>query len=420
VSHRRVVVTGFGVVSPLGVGASTLMDRWCNGESGIVDGLGACTDFEPSEFLTKKEIKRYDRFTQFAVVAIDEALEMAGWKKDGLPVSGDRIGCVIGTGNGGTETIAAGWIDISTHGESVVSGLLVSKAMANAASAILALRYGLAGPSYAVSSACSSGADAIADGVRMLRLGETDAMVVGGSEAQIVRLPLAAFTNMGALSESGVSRRFDARRDGFVMGEGAGVLVLEAAEVAERRGAPIHGEVLGYGLTNDIYHIVAPHPEGRGAAKAIERALADAGVKPEDIDYINAHGTATTTNDRAETLALKQVLGARAKDVPVSSLKSAIGHLIGAAGAVESVATLLALQRRVAPPTLNYEIPEDGLDLDYVPNHARPMFDDGLGPASPKRPIALCNSFGFGGHNSVLVLADSENSSGTNGHGAAH
>lgn len=406
-SHRRVVVTGVGVVSPLGVGASVLIDRWCKGDSGIVDGFGRCRDFEPGDFFSKKEIKRYDRFTQFAVIAADEALGMAGWRAGELPVAGDRVGCVIGTGNGGSETIAAGWTDISAGGDAAVSALLIPRAMPNAASACLAFRYGLEGPSYAVSSACSSGADAIADGVRMLRLGETDAMVVGGSEAQIMQLPLAGFANMGTLSESGVSRPFDARRDGFIMGEGAGVLVLEAAEVAERRRTPILGEVLGYGATNDIHHIVAPHPEGRGAAKAINRALADAGIKPDDLDYVNAHGTATTTNDRAETLALKQVLGARAKDVPVSSLKSAIGHLIGAAGAVESVATLLALRWGVAPPTLNYGVPEDGLDLDYVPNHARPMCSDGSGPASHGRRVALCNSFGFGGHNTVLVWAAS-------------
>jgi 3-oxoacyl-[acyl-carrier-protein] synthase II len=193
------------------------------------------------------------------------------------------------------------------------------------------------------------------------------------------------------------------------MGEGAGILVLESAELAERRGAPILGELLGYGATNDSHNIVAPDPNGRGAARAIERALADAGLSPADVDYVNAHGSSTPINDRAETFAIKQVFGDRSKEVPVSSLKSAIGHMIGAAGAVESGATLLALQRRVAPPTLNYEVPEDGLDLDYVPNRARPMFPDGTGPASRRRPIALCNSFGFGGHNSVLVVAGSEN-----------
>ncbi len=407
-NHRRVVVTGFGTVSPLGVGVGPLIDRWCDGESGIVDGRGACTAFEPCDFFKKKEIRRYDRFTQFAIVAADEALEMAGWKQDGLPVAADSVGCVIGTGSGGSASTETGWEDIDSGGAQAVSALLIPSAMPNAACAILAMRHDLQGPSYAVSSACSSGADAIADGVRMLRLGETDAMVVGGSEAQILRLPMAAFANMGALSESGISRPFDARRDGFVMGEGAGVLVLEAAEVAERRGTPILGEVLGYGATNDVHHIVAPHPEGRGAARAIERALANAGVGPDEVDYVNAHGTATPTNDRAETLALKQVLGARAGEVPVSSLKSAIGHLIGAAGAVECVATLLALRRGIAPPTLNYGEPDAELDLDYVPNHSRPLSANGSGPAGRRRRIALCNSFGFGGHNSVLVLAAEE------------
>lgn len=401
--HRRVLVTGLGAVSPLGVGAGTLVDRWCEGKSGIVDGLGRCADFEASDFLSKKEAKRYDRFTQLALVAAGEALEMAGWK-DGLPAEGDRIGCVIGTGNGGSESMSGGFEDLTEGGPSAVSALLIPRSMANAASAMLALRHGLAGPSFAVSSACSSGADAIATAMRMLRLGEVDAVLVGGAEAQIVELSLSGFGNMGALSESGVSRPFDARRDGFVMGEGAGVLVLEAAELAEARGAPVLGELLGYGVTNDIHNIVAPHPEGRGAIKAIERALADAGVEPGEVDYVNAHGTATTNNDRTETLALKEVLGPRAKDVPVSSTKSAIGHLIGAAGAVESVATLLALRRRVAPPTLNYEVVEEGLDLDYVPKRARPLFN-GAGPAGGERPIALSNSFGFGGHNSVLVMA---------------
>jgi 3-oxoacyl-[acyl-carrier-protein] synthase II len=408
-SPRRVVVTGFGSVSPLGIGAGTLIDRWCDGDSGIIDGLGACTDFEPSDFLNKKDIKRYDRFAQFAIVAAEEALQLAGWKEDGPPVPTETVGCVIGSGNGGCLTLEAGWEEITERGPKAISALLVPKMMANAAAAVLALRHGFSGPSYAVASACSSGADAIIDGVRILRLGEADAMIVGGAEAQIVRLPLAAFRNMGALSESGISRPFDARRDGFVMGEGAAVLVLEAAEVAEARGAPILGEILGYGVTNDVYHFVAPHPEGRGAVKAIERALADAAITSDEVNYVNAHGTATPTNDRAETLALKQVLGPRAKEVPVSSLKSAIGHLIGAAGAVETCATLLALQRGVAPPTLNYEVPDDGLDLDYVPNRSRPMFAQDAGPASHRRPIALCNSFGFGGHNSVLVLAGSEN-----------
>ena len=412
-SRRRIVVTGIGAVTPLGTGADTLFDRWSDGESGIADGLGRCVDFDPTEYLKRKEIKRYDRFTQFAIVAAEEALAQAGWDEQ-LPVTADRIGCVIGTGNGGSSTLEEG-LDALIKGPEFVSGLLIPKSMANAASGVLALRFGLEGPAFAVVSACSSGADAITDGIRMLRLGETDAMVVGGAEAEIVRMPLAAFANMEALSEEGVSRPFDARRDGFVMGEGAGILVLEAAEVAEARGARIYGEILGYGITNDAHHIVAPHPEGRGAILAIRRALEDAGLEPGDVDYVNAHGTGTPANDRSETRALKVVLGDRAKHVPVSSLKSAIGHLIGAAGAVESVATLVALERRVAPPTLNYEVQEEGLDLDYVPGHSRPMFQNGAdggnghaAPANGHRPVAISNAFGFGGHNSVLVFGAAE------------
>lgn len=405
-TRRRILVTGFGAVSPLGVGADALIDRWCDGDSGIADGLGACVDFDPADFLPKKEIRRIDRVSQFAVVAADEALRGAGWlEEDDLPVSGERVGCVIGTGSGGSATLQAGWEKIGEAGDDGISALFIPKTMPNAAAAVVAIRHGFGGPSSAVSSACSSGADAIADGVRMLRLGEADAMVVGGTEAQIVRLTLAAFRNMGAISPSGLSCPFDARRDGFIMGEGAGILVLEDAELAERRGAPILGEILGYGVTNDSHNIVAPDPQGRGAARALELALADADLAPGDVDYVNAHGTSTPINDRAETLAIKQVFGERAGEVPVSSLKSSIGHLIGAAGAVETGATLRALQRRVLPPTINYEVPEDGLDLDYVPNRARPMNGETVG----RPPVALSSSFGFGGHNCVLALAGAGN-----------
>jgi 3-oxoacyl-[acyl-carrier-protein] synthase II len=407
VSRRRIVVTGVGAVTPLGAGAETLFERWSDGESGIADGLGRCSHFDPTEHLKRKEIKRYDRFTQFAIVAAEEALAAAGWD-EALPVAADRIGCVIGTGNGGSGTLEEG-LDALIQGPEYVSSLLIPKSMANAASGVLALRFGLEGPAFAVVSACSSGADAITDGIRMLRLGETDAMVVGGAEAEIVRMPLAAFANMEALSEKGISRPFDARRDGFVMGEGAGILVLEGAEVAEARGAHVYGEILGYGITNDAHHIVAPHPEGRGAILAIQRALEDAGLHPDDVDYVNAHGTGTPANDRSETRAIKAVLGDRAKSVPVSSLKSSIGHLIGAAGAVESVATLIALERQIAPPTLNYEVPEEGLDLDYVPKKSRPLFgSESANETNGHRPVAISNAFGFGGHNSVLVLAAAE------------
>jgi 3-oxoacyl-[acyl-carrier-protein] synthase II len=402
---RRILVTGFGAVSPLGIGAGALVSRWCEGESGIVDGLGACTDFDPLDFFAKKDARRYDRVTQMAIVAAEEAIR-SGWS-DGFPVPPERIGCVIGSGTGGAETVQTGLETLEREGEIAISALFVPRTMPNAAAATIAILHGILGPSACVSSACSSGGDAIVDGVRMMRLGEVDAMVVGGAEAQIVRLTMAGFRNMGAISACGISRPFDARRDGFVMGEGAGVLLLEDAEVAERRGAPILGEILGYGVTNDSYNIVAPDPEGKGAVRALRRAIEDAGVTTAEIDYVNAHGTGTEVNDRSETLALKKVFGERAKEVPVSSLKSAIGHLIGAAGAVEVGATLGALQRRVLPPTLNYEVPEEGLDLDYIPQRARPL--EGVGQdGTGRRPVALSNSFGFGGHNCVLAVAGTD------------
>jgi 3-oxoacyl-[acyl-carrier-protein] synthase II len=398
-TNRRVVITGFGAVSPLGVGAERLMDRWCAGDSGIVDGVGACLEFEPTDFFKNKEVKRYDRFTQFSIVAAQEALGQAGWLEDGAPVAPERIGCVISSAEGGRTAVIAGWHEYCDYGPEGVSALFVPKVMKNAAASVLAMRYKLEGPAFAVVSSCASGGDAIAAGMRMLRLGEVDAMVVGGAEASVLKPILAGYLDMGAMSPSGVSRPFDARRDGFVMGEGAGVLVLEAADIAHARGATVLGEILGYGVTNDAFHLVAPHPEGRGAVKAINQALHDAAITPAQISYINAHGTATPLNDRAETFAIKEALGEHAHTIPVSSLKSSIGHLLGGAGAVELGATLLALQRRIAPPTLNYDEPEDGLDLDYVPNHARALTTNG------ERPIALSNSFGFGGHNNVLVVA---------------
>ncbi|HEV2753120.1 MAG TPA: beta-ketoacyl synthase N-terminal-like domain-containing protein, partial [Solirubrobacteraceae bacterium] len=260
------------------------------------------------------------------------------------------------------------------------------------------MRHGLCGPVYGLVSACAAGAHAIGDAARLVRSGDADAMVAGGSEAALSPLARAAFSALDALSPTGVSRPFDARRDGFVMGEGAGVLVLEEAEHAEARGATVLGEVLGYAATSDAHHITAPDPAGTGAAAAIRGALADAGLQAGDVDYVNAHGTSTPLNDRSETAALKAALGERAGEIPVSSTKSAIGHLLGAAGAVEAVATLLALRDAIAPPTLGYEEPDEGMDLDYVPGSARPLEVNG------RPPVAISNAFGFGGHNAVLCL----------------
>ena len=396
---QRVVVTGTGAVTPLGVGSQTLITRWVAGASGIEGGLGACSEFEPRSMLTKKEVKRSDRFTQLAIAAAQEAVEAAGWS-DALPYPPERIGCVIGTGIGGLATIEDQHTTLTDRGQQAMSALCVPMMMSNAAAGAIAMRLGLRGPNWGVTSACAAGAHAVGAAVRLVQTGEVDAIVTGGAEAALTPMALAGFARMGATSVTGISRPFDARRDGFVVGEGAGVLVLENGRAARQRGADVLGEILGYGATADAYHLTAPEPGGGGAARAIVQALAEAGVAAEDVDYVNAHGTSTPLNDRAETDALKAALGEAARRVPVSSLKSAIGHLLGAGGAVEAIATLLALRRRIAPPTLNYEEPESGLDLDYVPNVARP-----LGARAGRRRIGISNSFGFGGHNAVLCMA---------------
>jgi 3-oxoacyl-[acyl-carrier-protein] synthase II len=395
---RTVVITGVGAVTPLGVGARTLHERWTAGQSGIEDGYGRASEFEPKDYLSTKEVRRSDRYTQFALAAAKEALEDAGWD-DGPPGDPERAACVIGTGIGGIGTLEHQHIIMRDQGAERISPLSIPLLMANAACGVVAMKHDLRGQSFGTVSACAAGAHAIGMAERLIRYGDADCVVTGGSEAAITPLATAAFGRMDALSDSGVSRPFDLNRDGFVMGEGAGVLVLEEEEAAKARGARILGVLRGYAATSDAYHLTAPEPSGRGAAKAIELALDDAGLSPEDIVYVNAHGTSTPLNDRAETNALKKALGEeRAKETPVSSTKSAIGHLLGAAGAVESIATLLALRDRIAPPTLNYEEAEDGLDLDYVPNEARPLAN-GSTPA-----IGISNAFGFGGHNAVLVL----------------
>jgi 3-oxoacyl-[acyl-carrier-protein] synthase II len=347
--------------------------------------------------MSAKEARRSDRFTQLAIAACAEALEDAGWA-DVPPYDPATIGCVIGTGIGGLGTMEAGHDALRDRGPDRVPPLSVPLMMTNAAAGVLAMRHGLRGQTYSVGSACAAGSHAIGVATRMIQAGDAVAVVAGGAEATLTPLAVAAFAAMDATSKTGVSRPFDARRDGFVMGEGSGVLVLEDAEAAQARGARVLGEVLGYSATSDAHHLTAPDPEGRGAADAIRLALRDAGLMPDDVDYVNAHGTSTPLNDRAETNALKSALGEHAERVPVSSTKSAIGHLLGASGAVEAVATVLAMRERVAPPTLGYEQPDEGMDLDYVPGRARPLRE------RLKSAIALSNSFGFGGHNAVLCL----------------
>jgi 3-oxoacyl-[acyl-carrier-protein] synthase II len=396
---RRIVITGLGAVTPLGVGAQTLHERWAAGNCGIVDGAGACSDFEPKDFLSTKEARRLDRFSQFVVVAADEALAQAGWSEE-LPYDPLTIGCVIATGIGGIETVETQHDVMRDKGSKMVSPLGIPQYMPNAGAAAVSMRHGLQGQTYGVVSACSSGAHAIGSALRMIQYGDADAVIAGGSEATLTAFGFACFNSMQALSPTGISRPFDARRDGFVMGEGAGVLALEEASAAQARGARILGEVVGYGSTSDAYHLTAPEPSGAPAARAIELALNDAGASPDDVSYVNAHGTSTQLNDAAETAALKRALGEeRAKQVPISSTKSAIGHLLGAAGAVEAVATVQALSARLIPPTLGYEVPDPELDLDYVPGFARELVAANGGP-----PLAISNSFAFGGHNVALVL----------------
>ena len=395
---EAVLVTGLGAVTPLGVGARALHERWSAGACAIEDGEAPCADFDATDFMSVKEARRADRFTQLAIGAAAEALADAGIAGE-LPCDARRAGCVLGTGIGGIATLVDGQDTLRERGGEYVSPLAVPLMMSNAAVAALSMRHGLRGPSYALSTACASGAHALGCAMRMLQSGEADLVVAGGSEAGLTPLARAAFAALDALSKSGISRPFDARRDGFVMGEGAAVLVLEREGAARARGVRVHGVLRGYGASSDAHHLTAPREDGEGQAAAIRAALADAGVAGEEIAYVNAHGTSTPLNDRAETQAIKLALGEHARAIPVSSTKSAIGHLLGAAGAVEAVATLLALRDRIAPPTLGLSEAEEGLDLDYVPGAARPL---AAGPESPA--LALSNSFGFGGHNAVLCL----------------
>jgi 3-oxoacyl-[acyl-carrier-protein] synthase II len=399
---KEVVVTGVGAITPLGVGADTLFDRWRAGELGIEDGEAPCSSFDPLEFFTRKEARRSDRFTQFALAAAREATAQAGWADDS-PYEPSRIGCVLGTGIGGLGTLEANVNVLHEEGPEKVAPLAVPLMMGNAGSAAIAMRHDLRGPVFGIVSACAAGANAVATAVRMIQTGDADAAVTGGSEAALTPLARAAFAALDATSTSGVCRPFDVRRDGFIMGEGAGVLVLEDGEKARARGAQILATVRGVGQSSDAHHLTAPRADGAGAAAAIEAALADAGISADDVDYVNAHGTSTPLNDRSETVALKIALGDHAHEIPVSSTKSSIGHLLGAAGAVEAIATIAALRDHVAPPTLGLEQPDEGLDLDFVPGLAKPLsMRDG------QKAIGISNSFGFGGHNAVLVLEAAE------------
>jgi 3-oxoacyl-[acyl-carrier-protein] synthase II len=393
-----VVVTGVGCVSPLGVGARALVERWLAGATGVHDGEAPCAEFDPGDFLSTKESRRADRFTQLALAAAGEAIADAGWQ-DELPYDPHRVGCLIGTGIGGIATIESNQTMLSASGPKGVTPLAVPLMMSNAGTAAVSMRYGLRGPAFGVVSACAAGAHAIGTAMRTIAYGDADAIVAGGAEATLTPLARAAFAAMDATSSCGVSRPFDARRDGFVMGEGAGVLVLENAQRARSRGARVLATLRGFGASSDAHHLTAPDARGTGAAAAIGMALADAGIAPERVDYVNAHGTSTPLNDRAETCALKLALGEHAARIPVSSLKGSTGHLLGAAGAVEAIGGMLALREGMVPPTVGLEQPDGELDLDYVPGAARPLQTD-----HGRSAISISNSFGFGGHNAVLVI----------------
>ncbi|TVP60288.1 MAG: beta-ketoacyl-[acyl-carrier-protein] synthase II [Gemmatimonadales bacterium] len=411
-SRRRVVITGVGLTTPVGNDAKTAWSALLDGVSGgaAVSHFPADDDFptriacevkgfDPSDVLDPKEVRRYDRFAQFALVAAHEAMTHAGL--DGPPpgVDAGRFGVIIGSGIGGIATFEQQCRLLLDRGPKRVSPFFVPMFIPDIAPGLISIRYGAKGANYTTVSACASSAHAIGESARAIERGDLDACIAGGTEATITALTMAGFAAMKAMSTrndepESASRPFDATRDGFVMGEGAGCLILETAERAEARGAEIIAEVAGYGLSADAYHITAPAPDGEGAQAAMRMALDDAGARPEDVDYVNAHGTSTPHNDRAETAAIKAVLGPRAYDIVVGSTKSMTGHLLGAAGAVEGIVSALVCREGRIPPTINLKEPDPDCDLDYAPEGARDR----------EVSLALSNSFGFGGHNVCLAF----------------
>ena len=390
-------ITGVGAVTPLGIGAQPLFERWSRGESGIQDGLGVCSDFDAEDLMSRKLARRTERFAQLGLMAAEEALDQA-WGDD-CPYDPARVACIMGVAFGGVETMTNQADVLESRGSDAVWVLTIPVSMPNALPALLCMRKGFHGETGSIATACASSAQAIGAGLRMLRAGIADAVVTGGAESSVNEYGLSLFRNAGALSRAGISRPFDRRRDGFVMGEGAGVLILENVEKAKQRSADVLGYVAGYAGSTDGYHLTASEPSGAVCAKAIGAALDDAGLAAEDIDMVNAHGTSTLDNDRSETNALKLALGEHAYQVPISSTKSVVGHSIGAAGGVEAVATLLSMRNGVVPPTVGLEEPDDDLDLDYVPGEARTL------ESANSSVVAISNSFAFGGHNAVLVFS---------------
>lgn len=405
---KRIVITGIGLVTPYGVGKDVFWNGLTSGKNAIdylstVDTAnlpvkigGEVKDFDPESLLGKKEARRMDRFTQFAVIAGIEAIKDARLNFD--RVDKERVGVIIGSGIGGIHILEQQHSLLLERGPDRISPFFIPMLISNMASAYLSIMFGLTGISFSVNTACATGATAIGEAVKAIQSGECDIVITGGTDGAITPLSIAGFANMKALSTRNdperASRPFDAQRDGFVMAEGAGILVIEDLETALSRGANIYAEIAGVGSTSDAYHLTAPEPEGRLQARAMELALIYGGIEKEDVDYINAHGTSTPLNDAVETKAIKTLFGDLAYKIPISSNKSMIGHTLGAAGGIELIATALTIKEGIIPPTINYEYPDPECDLDYVPDIKR----------EKEVSVALSNSFGFGGHNVSIAL----------------
>ncbi|MGE8057459.1 beta-ketoacyl-ACP synthase II [Bacillus mycoides] len=406
---ERVVITGMGIVSPIGNDIKTFWNNLIKGESGIVNIdtfdvtdhktkiAGIVQDFDTDEVLGKKEARRLDRFSQFALAAAEQAWSDSKLDLDRIDV--ERLGVYVGSGIGGIETLIENVDALRQKGPRRVSPTLVPAIMSNAAAAQISIKWNAMGPSMSPVSACAIGNTAIGEAFRLIRSGEADVIFAGGTESAITGLSIASFGNATALSTRNdnptkASRPFDENRDGFVMSEGAGILILESLSHALRREAKIYAEVIGYGASSDAYHIVATHPEGKGAYLAMRSALKNANISPEEVDVISAHATSTKVGDISETMAIKQLFGKQAYQIPVTANKSMLGHMLGAAGGVEAIALAMSLKEGIVPPTINLESPDPLCDLDYVPSVARQV----------KINIGLSNSFGFGGHNAAIVL----------------
>ncbi len=408
IEENRVVVTGLGVISPIGIGKENFWTALTAGTNGIgritqfdptgyiAQIAGEVSDFDPAQFIDKKEIKRMDRYTQFALAAAKLAIEDAQIKN----IDSERTGVFVGSGIGGMETLHNQYEKLFTKGASRISPFFIPMMIGNMAAGNIAIAFKLQGACECIVTACASGTNAIGDAYRIIQRGEADVMVAGGSEAAISPAGVAGFAAMKALctdhneDPAHASRPFDKNRSGFVMGEGAGIIILEKLEHALARGAHIYAEIVGYGRNDDAYHITTPAPGGITQAKCMKLALDDAGLKPEEIDYINAHGTSTHFNDKGETEAIKNLFGEHAYKLAVSSTKSMTGHMLGAAGGVEAIATILSIENNIVHPTINYETPDEGLDLNYIPNTAQARTVN----------VAISNSFGFGGHNACLAF----------------